>query len=86
MYSFKITTYSNKNYQKIINYFLQSEIEQAVGRARLLRNDCTVHLFSGFPAEQAEMIQDISTIVDSNNQDEIEEKNSDETVIYEKDL
>ncbi len=86
MYSFKITTYSNKNYQKIINYFLQSEIEQAVGRARLLRNDCTVHLFSGFPAEQAEMIQDISTIVDSNNQDEIEEKNSDETIIYEKDL
>ena len=86
MYSFKITTYSNKNYQKIINYFLQSEIEQAVGRARLLRNDCTVHLFSGFPAEQAEIIQDISTIVDSNNEDEIEEKNSDETVIYEKDL
>ena len=68
MYSFKITTYSNKNYQKIINYFLKSEIEQAVGRARLLRNDCTVHLFSGFPAEQAEMIQDINIKV--NNDDE----------------
>ena len=86
MYSFKITTYSNKNYQKIINYFLKSEIEQAVGRARLLRNDCTVHLFSGFPAEQAEMIQDINIKVNNDDEEEIEAKNSDETITDEKDL
>lgn len=86
IYSFKITTYSNKNYQKIVNYFLQSEIEQAVGRARLLRNDCTVHLFSGFPAEQAEMIKDIDVTVNDENEDEIEAKNNEETITDEREL
>lgn len=38
-------------------YFLESELEQAVGRARLLRHPCTVYLFSNFPCRQAEIIQ-----------------------------
>lgn len=38
-------------------YFLKKELEQCIGRARLLRYDCTVRLFSNFPCEQAELIQ-----------------------------
>lgn len=30
-------------------YLIESELIQAVGRARALRNDCTVHLFSNLP-------------------------------------
>ena len=36
-------------------YMIESELEQAVGRARLLRCDCTVNLFSDFPLKQAEL-------------------------------
>ena len=34
---------------------IESELEQAVGRARLLRKECTVNLFSNFPLRQAIM-------------------------------
>ena len=34
---------------------IESELEQAVGRARLLRNGNTVNLFSNFPLRQAVM-------------------------------
>jgi hypothetical protein len=34
---------------------IESDLEQAVGRARLLRYDCTVNLFSNFPLRQAVM-------------------------------
>ena len=34
----------------------ESELEQAVGRARLLWHDCTVYLFSNFPVQQAQII------------------------------
>ena len=37
---------------------IESELEQAVGRARLLRHACTVHLFSNFPLKQAKMIDE----------------------------
>ena len=37
-------------------WLLSSQLEQAVGRARLLRNDCKVEVYSGFPVEQAEYI------------------------------
>lgn len=84
-YSFKIMTYNNKNYQKIVTYFLKSEIEQAVGRARLLRFDNTVYLYSGFPAEQAEIINnfDVDT---SDNEEEIEIKNLEENTIFEAEI
>jgi hypothetical protein len=36
---------------------IESELEQAIGRARLLRNKCTVHLFSNFPLPQAKMME-----------------------------
>lgn len=78
-YSFKITTYANKNYQKIINYFIRSEIEQAVGRARLLKYDCTVFLYSGFPAEQAEISKNFDVKIE--NEDKIEVENAEEKAI-----
>ena len=37
---------------------IESELEQAVGRARLLRNSCEVHLFSSFPISQSHMVVD----------------------------
>ncbi len=36
-------------------WMIESELEQAVGRARLLRCDCAVNLFSNFPLKQAHM-------------------------------
>ena len=54
-YSFYITTYSDEVLREVQLYALESELEQCVGRARLLRNDCTVYVFSAFPCEQAEL-------------------------------
>lgn len=55
-YTFQIMTYKNDMLQKIQLYSIESELEQCVGRARLLRFDCTVYLLSSFPVEQAELI------------------------------
>ena len=57
-YRFQFTTFQNEELRKIHLWMIESELEQAVGRARLLRNACTVHLFSNFPLSQAQMIQD----------------------------
>lgn len=57
-YTFPIMTFSDTNLRNLQFYFLESELEQSIGRARLLRNDCTVYLFSNFPCRQAEIIQD----------------------------
>lgn len=54
-YSFLHSTYKNIQLRKIQMYFIYSELEQAVGRARLLREDCTVVLFSSFPCAQADI-------------------------------
>lgn len=55
-YGFEIMTYKNEYLRQIQFYSITSELEQCVGRARLLRYDCTVYLLSGFPVEQAELI------------------------------
>lgn len=55
-YSFKLNTQDNQKYQKIQTYLIGSELEQAVGRARLLRYNCTVYLYSGFPVEQSNLV------------------------------
>ncbi|MCM1329144.1 MAG: hypothetical protein NC253_06845 [Ruminococcus sp.] len=54
-YRFKFTTYEDEVLQKFNMWMIESELEQAVGRARLLRCDCTVNLFSNFPLKQAVM-------------------------------
>lgn len=57
-YSFPIMTFQDLDMRNIQFYFLDSELEQAIGRARLLRYSCKVYLFSNFPCKQAEIIQD----------------------------
>ena len=54
-YSFLLTTYQNPLLREVQMYGLESELEQCVGRARLLREDCTVYVLSAFPCEQAEI-------------------------------
>jgi hypothetical protein len=44
LYTFK----SSKELREIQLYFIESQLHQAIGRARLIRNDCTVFLFSNF--------------------------------------
>lgn len=52
------TTFKNPKLRDIQFWMLESELEQAVGRARLLRKNCTVHLYSNFPLRQAQMQYD----------------------------
>ena len=56
-YIFTFTTYGEEHdvLRKFHFWMIESELEQAVGRARLLRCDCTVNLFSNFPIKQAVM-------------------------------
>ena len=51
-------TYKDEKMRRLQFYFIESELEQAVGRARLLRFPCNVHLFSNFPLRQAILMQD----------------------------
>lgn len=52
-YRFRFTAYEDEILRAIQFYMIESELEQAVGRARLLRCCCTVNLFSNFPLKQA---------------------------------
>ncbi len=54
-YRSRFATYEDKVLRAIQFYMIESELEQAVGRARLLRCGCTVNLFSNFPLRQAVM-------------------------------
>jgi hypothetical protein len=54
-YKFRFATYDNMVLRNIQFYMIESELEQAVGRARLLRCDCTVNLYSNFPLRQANL-------------------------------
>lgn len=54
-YTFPLMAYEDELLREIQMYSLESELEQCIGRARLLREDCTVYLFSSFPCEQAEL-------------------------------
>ena len=56
-YSFSIMTYSNEEMQNLQLFFIESELEQAIGRARLLNEECTVYVFSNYPCQQAELRQ-----------------------------
>lgn len=54
-YSFLLTTYADELLREVQMYSLESELEQCIGRARLLRKNCTVYVFSSFPCAQAEI-------------------------------
>lgn len=55
-YSFSLNTYQDDILRRVQLWMLSSQLEQAVGRARLLRNPAVVTVFAGFPVEQAEYI------------------------------
>jgi len=57
-YRFRFTTFGDEGLRAIQFWMIESELEQAVGRARLLRNSCEVHLCSNFPLSQATMVDD----------------------------
>ena len=54
-YKFHFTTFGEEHevLRKFHFWMIESDLEQAVGRARLLRCDCTVNLFSNFPIRQS---------------------------------
>jgi len=54
-YKIWFTTFKDENLRAILFWMLESELEQAVGRARLPRNDCNVFVFSNLPLKQAIM-------------------------------
>lgn len=58
-YSFHMMTFSDEFMQKIQTYFIESELEQAVGRARLLNNDCTVYVYSRYPVKQCVLAEEL---------------------------
>ncbi len=48
-FRFSFRTFANKEMQEIQLGLIESELLQAVGRARTLRNDCVVELYSNLP-------------------------------------
>lgn len=61
--NFKLQTYDNPILRSIQLWIINSQLEQAVGRARLLRNNCTVTVFAKFPIEQAKYINSFDTVL-----------------------
>ena len=53
-YKFWFYAFEDKLLQMLQFWLIESELIQSVGRARLLRFDCTVHLLSNFPLPQAQ--------------------------------
>lgn len=51
-FEFYMMTYANSELRNIQQYMIGSDLEQAIGRARLIYHDCTVHLYGNFPARQ----------------------------------
>ena len=52
-YRYWLHTYEDYALQKIQLWIIKSELIQAVGRARILREDCTVKLYASVPLPQA---------------------------------
>jgi len=56
-FQFYFNTFSEDDILREIQlYFIESELVQAIGRARILRNYCTVSVFSNLPIQGAEFI------------------------------
>lgn len=56
-WEFNFMSYENSLLRSIQMYHIETEMEQAIGRSRLLRTDGKVFLFSNFPCGQAKIIQ-----------------------------
>lgn len=55
-YLFQMNTYHDEKLRNLQLWMIESQLEQAVGRARLLRHDCVVNLFSNYPLRQAKIL------------------------------
>lgn len=56
-YSFPMMSYADKKMRNMQLFFIESELEQAVGRARLLRENCTVYVFLITPASRLKLLR-----------------------------
>ena len=54
-FNFSFMTFKDPLLREIQLYLIESEAEQAVGRARLVSHNCTVHLFSNLPLKQCRL-------------------------------
>ncbi|MEM1484916.1 hypothetical protein V6615_08540 [Oscillospiraceae bacterium PP1C4] len=57
----RFCTYADEHLRHLQLWFIESELEQCIGRARLLRNDCTVYLYSNFPVKQTILEEETQT-------------------------
>lgn len=55
-YEFWFQTYSDPDLQELQFHMIEAELVQAVGRARVLRNNCTVTVLSSYPIPGAEFV------------------------------
>ena len=55
-YRFHFTTFDDEKLRQIQFWMIESDLEQAVGRARLLRYNCVVNVYANFPLRQANLI------------------------------
>lgn len=58
-FRFYFKTFESIDLRQIQLEMIESELIQAVGRARVLRNNCTVQVYSNFPLKQAQLIHQI---------------------------
>ena len=76
-YEFRIMTFADKSMRNLQLFLIETELEQAIGRARVLREDCTVSVFSNSPCKQAELNTEpylnITAEEESEDEEEIKE-------------
>ena len=76
-YEFRIMTFADKSMRNLQLFLIETELEQAIGRARVLREDCTVYVFSNYPCKQAELNMEpylnITAEEESEDEEEIKE-------------
>lgn len=75
-YEFRIMTFADKSMRNLQLFLIETELEQAIGRARVLREDCTVYVFSNYPCKQAELNTEpyLDITVEEETEDEVEIK------------
>lgn len=66
-YKTKFYTFDDEELRRIHIWSVMSELEQSVGRARLLTNDKVVLIFAGLPVEQANIVNTIEEMETNNN-------------------
>lgn len=59
-YLFKMNTYKDEILRSFQLWMIESQLEQAVGRSRLLRHNCVVNLFSNYPLSQAKIMNNFN--------------------------